>query len=95
MQRTVEILLVIGILVNLIKGADLILRPHQQKWLQNKFESLALWLDYAKPPKWYTSLVHKKIYGVLFFLAPLVVIALPLTPFVVRARVAPLWWGIL
>ena len=46
MQLTVEILLIVGILVNLIKGADLILRPHQQKLVQDRIETLALWLDY-------------------------------------------------
>lgn len=94
MQRTVDILLVIGILVNLIKGADLVLRPHQQKWLQKKFESLALWLDYTKPLKWYMSLVHKKVYSVLFFTAPFIVIALPLAPSIVKSGIAPLWWGV-
>lgn len=95
MQRTVEILLVIGILVNLIKGADLILRPHQQKWLQNRFDTLALRLDYAKPLKWYTGLVHNRIYGVLFFAAPLLIIAAPLIPSVVKTGTAPLWWAIM
>lgn len=53
MQRAVETLLVIGILINLIKGADLILRPHQQKWLQDKVDTLALCLDYKSPLEWY------------------------------------------
>lgn len=63
MQRTVEILLVIGVLVNLIKGADLILRPHQQKWLQDKFDTLALRLDYTKPLDWYDDRIIKKVYA--------------------------------
>jgi hypothetical protein len=53
MQRAIEILLVLGVLVNLIKGADLLLRPHQQKWLQTKCDTLALWLDYRRPLQWY------------------------------------------
>lgn len=55
MSRTIEVLLIIGIFVNLIKGADLVLRPHQQKWLQLKCDSLALWLDYTRPLKWYEA----------------------------------------
>src|SRR3982751_2046420 len=47
MQRTVELLLGIGILLNLCKGADLILRPHQQKWIQEKTNQLAKRLDYT------------------------------------------------
>src|SRR6266850_7536554 len=63
MERTVEILLVIGLLVNLLKGADLILRPHQQKWLQDKFETLVLWFDYAKPIDWFIKKdAAKKVY---------------------------------
>jgi hypothetical protein len=56
MQRTVEILLVIGVLVNLVKGADLLLRPHQQKWLQEKVETTTLWLTYLKPLRFYKTL---------------------------------------
>jgi len=46
-------LLVIGMLINFVKGAELILRPHQQKWLQDKCDTLALRLDYTSPLKWY------------------------------------------
>ena len=49
MERAVDVLFVVGVIVNLVKGADLILRPHQQKWLQDKCNSLALYLDYTKP----------------------------------------------
>lgn len=55
MELTVRILFVIGLLVNFIKLADLLLRPHQQKWLQTKFESLTLYLSYTKPIDWYTE----------------------------------------
>jgi hypothetical protein len=53
MQDAVEVLLVLGIVINFIKGADLILRPHQQKWLQQRLDTLALHLDYTKPLEWY------------------------------------------
>lgn len=49
MQKTVEILLIIGVIANFIKAGDLLLRPHQQKWLQEKCDTLALRLDYTKP----------------------------------------------
>lgn len=63
MSRTVEILLIIGILVNIIKGAELILRPHQQRWLQANFETLVLWFDYTKPFDWFIKREGaKKIY---------------------------------
>ncbi|MGH9948806.1 MAG: hypothetical protein ACRD6X_16655 [Pyrinomonadaceae bacterium] len=55
MQRTVEILLIIGVLINLIKGAELILRPHQEKWLQDRFETLVLWLEYVRPVNWFAE----------------------------------------
>jgi hypothetical protein len=53
MNRALQILLVAGILVNLIKGGELLLRPYQQKWLQDKCDTLALRLDYTKPLEWY------------------------------------------
>lgn len=65
MQRTVEILLAIGILVNLIKGADLILRPHQQKWLQDKFETLTLRLSDTKPLTWFGHITNPVFFWVL------------------------------
>jgi hypothetical protein len=52
-QRAIEILLVLGVLVNLIKGADLLLRPHQQKWLQTVCDALALWLDDSRLLQWH------------------------------------------
>lgn len=58
MRQVLDILLVIGIILNLIKGADLILRPHQQKRLQQTFESLALWLDYSRPLRFYKRARH-------------------------------------
>jgi hypothetical protein len=55
MELTVRILFIIGLLVSAIKGADLILRPHQQKWVQDKCDSLALHLEYTKPITWFTE----------------------------------------
>lgn len=38
-----------------MKGADLILRPHQQKWLQEKLEMLTLRLTYTNFFRWYAK----------------------------------------
>jgi hypothetical protein len=38
-----------------MKGADLLLRPYQQKWLQNKLETLTLKLNYTNILKWYSN----------------------------------------
>lgn len=74
MQSAVQILLVLGIVINLIKGADLILRCHQQKWLQDKLDTLALRLDYTKPLEWYKRKTIGSKYwlllcGLIFFAA--------------------------
>lgn len=53
MLRLIDTLLILGIVINLIKGADLLLRPHQQKWLQERCDTLALWLDFTRPIQWY------------------------------------------
>lgn len=53
MLRLIDALLILGVLINVVKGADLLLRPHQQKWLQAKCDTLALWLDYTRPIQWY------------------------------------------
>lgn len=60
MKSIIDGLFVIGLLVNLTKGADLILRPAQQKWIQSKTESLALLLDYTHPIRWYSGLTKHK-----------------------------------
>lgn len=64
MRYAIEILLIVGIFVNLIKGGELILRPHQQKWLQDKFETFVLMLDYTKPLEWYINKSRKKVFWI-------------------------------
>jgi hypothetical protein len=59
MQRVIESLLIVGVLVNLVKGADLILRRHQQEYVQRKFEVLANWFERTRPFDWYL-IGHKK-----------------------------------
>lgn len=60
MERTIDILFIIGLLVHLFKGADLLLRPHQERWLQEKCDTLALWLDFTRPLKWYAKFKIRK-----------------------------------
>jgi hypothetical protein len=61
MGHIIEILLVAGILANVLKGAELILRPHQQKWVQTKVEYMTLWLEYSKPLEWFRRITRKQI----------------------------------
>ncbi|MGC2237980.1 MAG: hypothetical protein WA584_17605 [Pyrinomonadaceae bacterium] len=87
MQITVEILLVIGIFVNFVKGAELILRPHQQKWLQEKSDWLALYLDYTRPIKWYNNeITKKKTFSIIYL-----VIILTLMVSALFSEIAPLY----
>ena len=51
MRLTVDSLLIVGIFLNLVKAGDLILRPHQVRYFQDRFEHLTLWLDFTKPLK--------------------------------------------
>ncbi len=39
-----------------LKGGELILRPHQQKTIQNHMEHLTLWLEYKRPLLWLHNL---------------------------------------
>lgn len=48
-------LLAVGVFINVVKAAELALRPHQQRWLQDKSESLTLWLEYVGPLRWYRA----------------------------------------
>jgi hypothetical protein len=49
MKKLLDAVVIVGLLVNIVKASDLILRPHQQKQLQQSFESLVLWLEDCKP----------------------------------------------
>lgn len=65
MKTTVVILFIIGTLVNLLKGADLLLRPHQKKMVQEQAETLTLWAEETKPVEWYAKLTSTKSQFVL------------------------------
>jgi len=52
----IDTLLFIGIVANLVKGGDLVLRQHQKEWLQDRFETLTLWMDGIQPIAWFGAL---------------------------------------
>lgn len=74
MEKGIDIALIIGVILNLSKGADLILLPKQKEWVQEKFENLTIWLDDIKPISWFqvfTTLKAQKIFliiGIIEFL---------------------------
>jgi hypothetical protein len=64
----INALFVVGVLVNLIKVGDILLRPHQQRWMQNKLEELTLWLDYTKPLKWFDKHVTPRVLNIVLII---------------------------
>jgi len=65
MKTPVVILFIIGTLINLLKGADLLLRPHQKKKVQERAETLTLWAEETKPVEWYAKLTSPKAQFIL------------------------------
>jgi hypothetical protein len=70
----VDVLFVVGILANLIKVSDMILRPYQQNRLQEKLEELTLWLDYTRPLKWFEKHISPTVLHALFLISGGIVI---------------------
>jgi hypothetical protein len=60
MNSALNVLLAIGVLANLIKGGDLILRERQKKKLQDRFETFTVWVDDLRPVKWLSYLPNPK-----------------------------------
>jgi hypothetical protein len=60
MSSSINVLLAIGVLANLIKGGDLVLRDYQKKKLQGRFESFTLWFDDLRPIRWLSYLPNPK-----------------------------------
>jgi len=60
MHSGLNLLLAVGILANLVKGGDLILRASQKKMLQDRFETLTLWIDDLRPVQWLSYLPRPK-----------------------------------
>ena len=59
MKTTVIVLFILGTLINLLKGADLLLRPHQKRRIQIEAEKVTLWAEYTRPIEWYTKSLSK------------------------------------
>jgi hypothetical protein len=68
MFRSIDVLTLIGIVLNLVKATDLILRPHQQRWVQAKFESLTLLLEYTRPLRWFAGLSQASLIFIVYAL---------------------------
>jgi len=86
MRHIIEILLVAGILTNALKGAELILRPYQQKWVQAKWDDITLRLEYSKPLERLRTITSKQI-QVITIAIILAIFLFILSDFVMR-------WGI-
>jgi hypothetical protein len=70
--------LLVAVLVQVTKITDLLLRPHQQRWVQHYFENLALKLSYAQPLTWFGHLVTMpRMHLVMTLCAAAVAIAYP------------------
>lgn len=52
-QIVLDGLFILGASLSVLKGADLLLREHQRRWLQQRFEFLTLWLEYLRPLPWF------------------------------------------
>jgi hypothetical protein len=79
-ENTIQILFVISFLITLMKGADLILRPHQQKFLQSKLETITLWFDYTNLFKWFLQNFRSFFIQVIGLLALIIVVSSLHTP---------------
>lgn len=74
----------IGTIIQILKLGDLILRPHQRHWLQDKLETLALGLADVHPLNWYGKAINSRgvfliesAVAVTFFAVALLVYTLP------------------
>jgi hypothetical protein len=64
-MTTLQILFYLGLLTTILKVADLLLLPSQQKWLQDKVDTFTLWISYQKPLIWCKRVLEKKITQIL------------------------------
>src|SRR6266849_1756696 len=101
MLHWIDTLALVGILINLLKGADLLLRPNQQKWIQSKFESITLGLDDLRPIQWYSKLRQAFVVEIIYMLTALIVFfrmsaiirwLIDLVPPLAASK-APPWWA--
>jgi hypothetical protein len=75
MTKLLDIAFVIGLLVNILKASDMILRPHQQKRLQESVESLVLWLEDCKPISAVEHVMNPKVQDALLTASYAVLVA--------------------
>jgi hypothetical protein len=75
----VDSLLVIGVLTNLVKGGDLLLRKTQKEWLQERFEVLTLRLDDIRPVSWFAALSRPRPAAVWSAFSALFVFVAPIS----------------
>lgn len=53
-----ESLLVVGVMLNAIKGADLLLRDGQKRAIQSGMETVTLFVDHLRPLRWFEALAR-------------------------------------
>ena len=74
MSRTIDIVLTIGILMNLIKGADFVLRPRQQAKIQSAVDTTTLYLEEMRPILWLQCLTTSRGQRVFLILGVIVAV---------------------
>src|SRR5580658_10717299 len=70
-KAALDIATISGIILCVTKGAELLLRPHQEETLKQHLESLTLWLSYANPLVYYRKVVNRRILNIIGLLVGL------------------------
>src|SRR4051812_30013818 len=60
-----DIGLLVGALLSILNGVELVVRPHQRKQIQEFFENMTLWLDYVTVPDLKNRLTDPGVYILL------------------------------
>lgn len=68
METFVSTLFIVFCLINIVKLGDLIVRPHQQKWFQDKLETLTLKLDYLNTLNWFKRNINSRFILIIGFI---------------------------
>ena len=58
MSHTLDLLFVLGVIANVVKLADILLRKQQRERFESALETLTLRMDYARPLLWFRALVE-------------------------------------
>jgi hypothetical protein len=59
-MTTTDILLIVGVLTSLLNLGEWVLRPHQKKAFEQRFETLTLSLEYTRPIRWFGRLTDRR-----------------------------------